>query len=213
MPMFSPPSFARFATITAMVSVVAGLGVVGAYVKNTGTGQSAARDLYCWKSSSGSGLCINENGGIRGSGSITTQTALLGSGSTTYTAGQGLTLSAAKSFKTNAAQTGTTLIETTSISGATLYVGGAQQIKKVTSTTTTLDFGNLASIGCEVLTVSVPGAAAGDSVFLGVPDASNVTNGQFTAWVSSANTVTIKFCTVISGDPASGSFRATVFTF
>lgn len=75
----------------------------------------------------------------------------------------------------------------------------------------TLNFANLAAIGCEDLTVTVTGAADGDTVSLAVPNASIVANGNFFAWVSAANTVTVRFCTVVSGDPASGSFRVDVW--
>lgn len=71
-----------------------------------------------------------------------------------------------------------------------------------------LDFGNIAAIGCEDLTISVMAAKAGDPVILGVPNAS-VPNGtaEFTAWVSADGTVTVRYCNLVSGDPASGTFK------
>lgn len=92
-----------------------------------------------------------------------------------------------------------------------LVIGSGTAILKHLSATATLDFGSLVAAGCEDLTLTVTGAAAGDTVALGVPDGSTVTNGAYSAWVSATNTVKIKFCTVISGDPASGSFRADVW--
>lgn len=84
-------------------------------------------------------------------------------------------------------------------------------ILKHISNTATLDFANLAAIGCEDLTITVTGAALGDTVAIGVPNGSMVSNGNFFGWVSATNTVSIRFCTVVSGDPASGTFRADVW--
>ena len=75
-----PPSFLRYATVGTLVSVAVALGVAGSYMKNTGTGQSATRDIYCWKSSSGSGLCIRENGNVDASGSYLSNGAPLSTG-------------------------------------------------------------------------------------------------------------------------------------
>lgn len=95
-----------------------------------------------------------------------------------------------------------------------LTIGSGTPIKKVLSTTATLDFGSLVSIGCEDLTITVTGAAVGDTVSLGVPNGS-VPSATFTytGWVSAADTVTIRGCALVSGDPASGTFRATVVKF
>lgn len=78
----------------------------------------------------------------------------------------------------------------------------------------TLDFGSLVSIGCEDLTMTVTGASSGDPVYIGVPNGS-VPSATFTfsGWVSSANTVTVRGCALVSGDPASGTFKATVTHF
>lgn len=81
---------------------------------------------------------------------------------------------------------------------------------KVLKGSATLDFGNLVAIGCEDLTITVTGAADGDPVILGVPNASVVANSSYSAWVSSANTVSVRFCALVSGDPASGTFKVTV---
>lgn len=95
-----------------------------------------------------------------------------------------------------------------------MTINGGTQIQKVLSATATLDFGSLVSIGCEDLTITVTGAAVGDTVALGVPNGS-VPSATFwyTGWVSTTNTVTVRGCTLVSGDPASGTFRATVMQF
>ena len=108
---------------------------------------------------------------------------------------------------------GSTMLDLTlasAVFGGTLQWNSGTAISKHLSATATLDFANLAAIGCEDLTITVTGAAVGDTVSLGVPNASIVTNGTFFAWVSATNTVSVKFCTVVSGDPASGTFRADV---
>lgn len=77
----------------------------------------------------------------------------------------------------------------------------------------TLNFASTPAGGKSDLTITVSGAADGDAVFLGVPNASSVANGCFTAWVSAANTVTVRFTNndlSSTYDPASGTFKVTV---
>jgi hypothetical protein len=77
-----------------------------------------------------------------------------------------------------------------------------------------LDFGSITHHSEEVLTISVTGAAEGDVVSLGVPNASNLTNVIYTAWVSAANTVTVKCSNLdqsAAKNPASGTFKVVVF--
>jgi hypothetical protein len=78
----------------------------------------------------------------------------------------------------------------------------------------TLDFGSTAAQTSSDLTiVNVTGAADGDIVSVGMPNASTNTNSCYTAWVSAANTVTVRFNNYSSGaiDPASGTFKVRVF--
>lgn len=84
---------------------------------------------------------------------------------------------------------------------------------KVLINTATLDFGNTSAQNSADLTITVTGAADGDMVSLGVPNASTLTNSDFTAWVSATNTVTVRFNNYSSGsqDPASGTFKVQVF--
>jgi hypothetical protein len=95
--------------------------------------------------------------------------------------------------------------------GTTLYIsaGGTRYaLDKKLTTTATLDFPSVSADSAD-LTVSVPGAAAGDTVTVGVPVGS-VGDGQYFAWVSAADTVTIRFSTAGSFDPPSGTFRVDV---
>jgi hypothetical protein len=76
----------------------------------------------------------------------------------------------------------------------------------------TLDFPSTTTLLSADLTVTVTGAADGDVVSLGVPNASVNANTCYTAWVSAANTVTVRFNNYSSGtvNPASGSFKVFV---
>jgi len=77
----------------------------------------------------------------------------------------------------------------------------------------TLDFADTASGNYADLTITVTGAADGDVVSLGIPNASMPAGAcSFTAWVSAANTVTVRFSNFSGGNlnPASGTFRAFV---
>jgi hypothetical protein len=61
-------------------------------------------------------------------------------------------------------------------------------------------------------TIAVTGAAVGDVVSLGVPNAAVNANTSYSAWVSAANTVTVRFNNYSSGtvDPASALFKVFV---
>jgi hypothetical protein len=61
-------------------------------------------------------------------------------------------------------------------------------------------------------TIAVTGAADGDVVSLGVPNAAVNANTSYSAWVSAANTVTVRFNNYSSGtvDPASALFKVFV---
>jgi hypothetical protein len=96
----------------------------------------------------------------------------------------------------------------------TLRVGGGTVVANILSATATLDFPSIGSNDTETLTITVTGAVAGDSVFLGCPaglDAGLV----FCASVTAADTVTVRMHNSTGGavDPASATFRATVIRF
>ena len=76
----------------------------------------------------------------------------------------------------------------------------------------TLDFPSTTTLLSADLTITVTGAADGDVVSLGVPNAAVNANTCYTAWVSSANTVTIRFNNYSSNtvNPASGTFKVFV---
>jgi hypothetical protein len=72
----------------------------------------------------------------------------------------------------------------------------------------TLDFGSTLANTNSDLTITVTGATDGDPVELGTPNASIIGGTCYTAWVSAADTVTVRFNNYTTGakDPASGTF-------
>lgn len=98
----------------------------------------------------------------------------------------------------------------TNIYATNLIVNGGATVTKILSATATLNF-DLTALTVEDLTITVTGAADGDVVSLGVPNGSVTTSVQYSAWVSAADTVTVRARTSAAGEnPASGTFRATV---
>jgi len=97
------------------------------------------------------------------------------------------------------------------IAGGSTTIGSGTAISKHLSATATLNY-DLTALTLEDKTITVTGAALGDSVVIGVPHGSTTATSSFTAWVSSADTVTIRCKTAATGeDPASGTFRADVW--
>lgn len=84
----------------------------------------------------------------------------------------------------------------------------------VLTATATLDFGSIAAAATATLTVTVTGATTNDSVALGLPAAP--TSGiVFQAYVSAADTVTVSATNITAApiDPASATYRVTVFNY
>lgn len=88
-------------------------------------------------------------------------------------------------------------------------------LAKTLTATATLDFGNTTAQNSTDLTITVTGAADGDVVYVGVPNAAVNANTCYTAFVSASNTVTVRFSNYSSGsvDPASGTFRVSVLKY
>lgn len=80
------------------------------------------------------------------------------------------------------------------------------------SVTATLDFPNTAAQTSSDLTVTVTGALDGDEVTLTVPAVSMLASSCYNAWVSAADTVTVRFnnYSAAGQDPASGDFLVVV---
>lgn len=77
--------------------------------------------------------------------------------------------------------------------------------------TGTLDFAEIAAVGQADLTITVAGAAVGDTVMLGLP-AAPTAGIVFNAFVSASNTVTVRATNVTAApvNPASATYRVTV---
>jgi hypothetical protein len=95
-------------------------------------------------------------------------------------------------------------------SGSTRYT-----LAKTLTTTASLNFGTTVTNTSSDLTVTVTGAALNDVVLLGVPNSAVNNNSSFSAWVSAANTVKVRFNNYSSAsiNPGVGTFRITVLKY
>lgn len=102
------------------------------------------------------------------------------------------------------------------ISCGGITLGAGTKITKVLSATATLDFGSITANSYADLTITVTGAAVGDTVAIGFPNGSILADLVWSAWVSATNTITVRVAnnsSTTARDPASGTFRATVTQF
>lgn len=93
--------------------------------------------------------------------------------------------------------TATTTISSTGAVGAqTITIGGGTPILKHLSGTNSITFGTVAANTCNTGTITLTGAADGDSVYIGMPNAvaSASSTLVWSGWVSAANTVTVRLC-------------------
>jgi hypothetical protein len=90
-------------------------------------------------------------------------------------------------------------------------VGSGSQITKVLSGSASLNFGSIATTASADLTITVTGAAVGDEVIMALP-AAPAAGIVFNAFVSAANTVTIRATNVtgLSVDPAAATYGVVV---
>jgi|694.fasta_scaffold03889_12 hypothetical protein len=91
-----------------------------------------------------------------------------------------------------------------------------QTINQGLTATTSLDFPSTAVGAVSNLTLTVTGADINDVVSLGVPNGSVPVTGDFSAWVSAANTVTVRYTnnsTTTAQDPEINTFKVFVTKF
>ena len=108
---------------------------------------------------------------------------------------------------------GTDNLELTTVGDTHLTLPITGTLAARITATATLDFPSTAAGAKSDLTMTLTGAVNGEAICLGVPNGSIVANGVFTAWVSAANTVTVRFTNTnlaTALDPASGTFTATI---
>lgn len=131
--------------------------------------------------------------------------------------GQNITLSSSQSADAfQVTSSGGSVGDTFKISSAgAVTIAGGTPIVKVLSATATLDFPSTMASATSDLTITVTGAALGDVVSCGVPNASVTTTGAYSYWVSATDTVSVRFLhsAIGSEDPASGVFRVQVTKF
>lgn len=108
-------------------------------------------------------------------------------------------------------QTGTLSAAGTIVGVETDGVWVAEAEKAVLTATAALNFASIAAAASEDLTITVAGAAVGDSVSVGLP-AAPTAGLVFVGFVSAANTVTVRASNITAGavDAASATYRATV---
>lgn len=111
-------------------------------------------------------------------------------------------------------------VSLTPFAGQGVIINSGTPITKVLSATASLNFGATAAGACDALTITVTGAADGNTVSLGIPHAlANADAYQsFYGWVSAANTVSVRRCnltnaTTALSDPAAATVRATIIQF
>lgn len=88
-------------------------------------------------------------------------------------------------------------------------------LAKTLTATAALNFPNTAAQTSSDLTIALAGAADGDVVALGVPIAALNADSDYSAFVSAANVVTVRFNNYSAGaiDPASGTFRVSILKY
>ena len=104
---------------------------------------------------------------------------------------------------------------------AAVSIGGGTAVTRIISGTAGVDFTALAAHSCEVANVTVAGAADGDVVSLGIPNALANAEGAtqrttFSGWVSASNVVSVRRCNMTAAttaDPARATVRAQVTKF
>lgn len=135
---------------------------------------------------------------------------------TSITIGGGSTLSTSNQTGTGnlVLATSPTLV-TPNVGAATatsINLGGAT-VTDILTNTASLNF-DLTAVVSQDLTISVTGAALGDTCSIGVPHASVTADTIFTCWVSAADTVTVRALRMAgTPDPADGTFRVTLTKF
>ncbi|MCX6300986.1 MAG: hypothetical protein NTW82_02275, partial [Bacteroidia bacterium] len=88
-------------------------------------------------------------------------------------------------------------------------------LAKTLTATLTYDLLPTASMTSQDFPITVTGAAIGDVVALGIPNTSNDPNSSYSAWVSAANTVIVRFNNYSAAaiDPADGTYRVSVLKY
>lgn len=207
----------------SQVNIVTALGY-GAYIQNSGTGTNtygirsdvtgaATNNISAYFSATGGtnnyAVIVPPSSGFSGFGISNPTSTLHLAASSTGTSGSSLKIN--EGSRQTTPEDGTINYVSNNLEfteTSTVYI-----LAKTLTATATLDFADTAPGATTDLTITVTGAADGDAVHIGTPNGSTASNSLYTAWVSAANTVTVRFAniqTVGNINPASGTFRAVV---
>ncbi len=203
------PSFVSGLTGTGILVPAQRDGSVALGVQANSASQSA--NLTEWRNSSATALTVINKDGDVGIG-VTSPTADLHlRGGTTaansaplkFTSGTNMTTPEAGAVEFD----GFNYFAT---SGTTRYT-----LAKTLTSTASLDFPSTVTNAVSTLNITVTGATDGDAVSLGAPNSVMSGNSSFVAYVSSANTVTVKFMNNSGNaiDPPQAVFRVSVLKY
>lgn len=177
-------------------------------VANTGYGSAATSSLHLFANNTFTFIWNISNAGKQRIGSGSAATAWLH-----LPAGTASANSAPLKFTAGVSAQTTKEAGAVNYDGTDLTLSDASNVfilEKAFAGSATLDFASTAAGAVSDLTITVTGAADGDPVILGVPNASITATATFTAWVSGTNTVTVRFSPKATEDPASGTFKVRV---
>ncbi len=128
--------------------------------------------------------------------------------------GTDLTLFTNGGARMNFSSTGALTINGFTGTGNRLVSSDASGVTTAAITTLTgsasLNFPSTSATTVSNLTITVTGAVVGDPVMLGIPNASITATASYTAWVSAANTVTVRYSPKATEDPAAGTFTVRI---
>jgi len=181
----------------------------GSYI--WGNGNMSIGNSYRANAAPTNGLLVQGNTGI----GTTSPTAALHLRAGTATASTGAPLKFTSGTNLTTPEDGAVEYDGTNYAvsvSSTRYI-----LAKTLTATAVIDFPSVTGVGTSTQTVTVTGAADGDVVSLGVPNAlASVSGVIYSAYVSAANTVTIKYSNNNSFsaiNPPSATFRVSVIKY
>lgn len=192
-----------------------GIGTgTGAQTLNFGTGGTGIKNINIGTGAVANTILIgNTTAGTRTALNVVSPTAQLHLGAGRNTANQGAPLKFTSGTNLTTPENGAVEFDGTNYyvtSNTTRYT-----LAKTLTATASLNFGNTPTNTSRDLTIAVNGAALSDVVVLGIPNSAVNNNTSFSAWVSSANTVSVRFNNYSSGNvnPGAGTFRVSVLKY
>lgn len=213
-------------------STITSADIGGGYTAGSGTGatisSAGALSINGDLNVNGNATTTASSGNIETAGTLTVvgnsiQTSSDFGGGYTAGSGSGATITSAGLFSINSDFRVNGFATTTASSGnfateGSVTIGGSTgtAIVRHISSSASLNFPIVAGSSCDTQTLTVTGAADGDTVSLGVPNAlaTASTTLVFQGWVSSSNTVSVRLCQVATtgiSDPAAATVRADVW--